>query len=339
VDLDVVFLGTAGSVPSAQRSPSATLLRRGGDRILVDCGEGTQRQLLRSSVGLVDLDLILLTHFHGDHVFGLPGLLKTYALRDRERPLPIVGPRGLGDLYRVLQPLIGRLPFELSLVELEPGEHVGLDGYRLEAHRASHRIAAQAYALAEEGRPGRFDVATARALGVPEGPAFGLLQRGEPVVLPSGETIRPEQVVGEGRRGRRVVLSGDTRPCKGVLEAAEGADVLVHEASFTVADAERARDTAHSTAREAAEVGKRAGVVLLALTHLGQRAHPREAKREARAVFASTVVPRDFDIIEVPFPERGRPELRRGAAAGDVVRREGAAAPSAADDEAKEDTP
>jgi ribonuclease Z len=275
MDLDVVFLGTAGSAPTARRAPSATLLRRGGWRVLVDCGEGTQRQLMRSVVGLPDLDLVALTHFHADHVLGLPGMLKTFALRERESDLVICGPPGLLDLFRVLDPLVGRLPFPLDLRECRPGDAIPDDGCRIEAHAASHRAPAIAWALIEDDRPGRFDVDAARSLGVVEGPQFGVLQRGGDVTLEDGTVVRSHDLVGEARRGRRVVLSGDTRPCATVLEAARGADLLVHEASFTAEDAARAAETGHSTANDAALLARQAGVRLLALTHLGGRALPR----------------------------------------------------------------
>ena len=339
MDLDVVFLGTSGSVPSPLRAPSATLVRRGGDRILIDCGEGTQRQLLRSSAGLVDLELLLFTHYHADHILGLPGLLKTFALRAREAELRVYGPPGLHAVFKAFEPFIGRLPFPVRIGEISPGEAVERDGYRLEAHRAAHRSPSNAWALVEDQRPGRFDVGQARALGVPEGPLFGALQRGEAVTTPTGETVQPEQVLGETRAGRRAVFSGDTRPCRGVLAAAHGADLLVHESSFTEEDAERAVETKHSTAREAAIVARTAEVRLLALTHLGQRARASDVKREAREQFSDTVVPRDFDIIDVPLPERGAPTLERGAAVGWAAARDLESAPAEGrNDEPEEDT-
>ena len=317
MDLDIVFLGTGGSAPSPSRGVSATLIRRGGERILLDCGEGTQRQLLRSTVGLVDLDMIVFTHYHGDHMLGLPGLLKTYALRNRERGLELYGPEGLRTLLRVLDPLVGRLPFPLHVRELEPGDQVPGDGYVLEASGVAHRATALAWALVEDARPGRFDVDLARSLGVPEGPLFGTLQRGENVTLVDGSVIEAAAVVGEGRAGRRIVFSGDTRPCDSLRAAATAADVLVHEATFVSDEHERARETGHSTAAEAAELAAEVGVDLLALTHLGARAPVRVVKAEARELHANTVVPRDFDTIEVPLPERGSPQLRRAGAARD----------------------
>ena len=180
MDLDVVFLGTAASMPTAQRSPAAMLVRRGGERLLFDCGEGTQRQLQRSAVGLPDLEEIFLTHFHADHFLGLPGMLKTFALRGRdETPLTVYGPRGLRELFKQLQPFVGRLPYPLNLVELEPGERVERGEYAIEAFAVDHGAEALGYALVEQERPGRFDVAAADALGVPAGPARGRLQAGE----------------------------------------------------------------------------------------------------------------------------------------------------------------
>jgi len=323
VDLDFVFLGTAASAPTAARGTAATLVRRGGDRLLVDCGEGTQRQLLRSDVGLVDLEHVFLTHLHADHVLGLPGMLKTFGLRGRESPVTVYGPRGTGALLGALGVVVGRVAYPLEVVELVPGDSVDRDGYRVETFAVAHRTTALGYALREEERPGRFDAAVADLLGVPNGPARGALQRGEAVTLPDGRTVLPTEVVGPARRGRTVVLSGDTAPAKSVVEAADGADVLVHEATFLADERERARETGHSTAADAALVAREAGVGLLALTHLSARYPPAEVADEARELFPRTVVPRDFDLLDVPLPERGEPELvarggRRGRATEDV---------------------
>jgi ribonuclease Z len=314
VDLDIVFLGTSGSAPTARRNPSALLLRRGGERLLFDCGEGTQRQLLRSSVGLVDLREIFLTHFHADHYLGLPGMLKTFALRDRDLPLTIYGPPGLRDLFGALRIVFGRLPYPLELVEVRAGDALERDGYRLLVFPVSHGVSAVGYALVEAPRPGRFDVETADALGVPPGPERGALQRGESITLADGRTLTPDAVLGPPRAGRTIVYPGDTAPTDVVRARAEGADVLVHEASFAEEEAERAGETMHSTARQAAEVARDAGVRLLALTHLSPRYFGPEVLREAREVFPQAVAPRDFDTIEVPFPERGQPELVKGGA-------------------------
>jgi ribonuclease Z len=314
VDLDLVFLGTAGSAPTAQRAPSALLVRRGGERLLIDCGEGTQRQLLRSDVGLVDLQEVFLSHYHADHYLGLPGMLKTFALRGREVPITIYGPRGLRDLFGALRRVFGRLTFEYELVELEPGDTLERGEYRLETFAVDHGVAAIGYALVEHPRPGRFDTDAAEALGIPVGPERGLLQRGEAVTLADGRVITPDSVLGPPRAGRKLVLAGDTAPAATVLAAAHGADLLVHEATFCEDERERARETLHSTAADAAEVARAAEVSMLALTHLSSRYFGHDVAREARAVFPETVVPRDYDVIELPFPERGSPQLVKGGA-------------------------
>jgi ribonuclease Z len=314
VDLDLVFLGTSGSMPTAQRAPTAILLRRGGERLLFDCAEGTQRQLLRSNVGLIELREVFLTHYHADHYLGLPGMLKTFALRGRELPMTIYGPRGLADLFGSLRRIFGKLTYPYELVELGHGDVLARDGYRLVTFPVNHGVSAIGYALVEEPRPGRFDVAAADALGIPAGPERGALQRGETVTLSDGRSITPELVLGEVRPGRKIVISADTAYSAGVVEAARTADVLVHEATFAEEERDRARETLHSTAAEAAAVALEADVGLLALTHLSNRYFGGEIEREAQAVFANTVVPRDLDIIVVPFQERGSPELVKGGA-------------------------
>ena len=314
MDLDVVFLGTSGSMPTAQRAPAATLVRRGGERLLFDCAEGTQRQLLRSDVGLVELREIFLTHYHADHFLGLPGMLKTFSLRGRESSLTVYGPPGLDDLFGSLRRIFGRLSYPLELEELRPGDALARDGYRIEPFAVEHGSEAVGYALVESERPGRFDVATADALGVPAGRERGELQHGTAITLADGRVVSPDDVLGPPRPGRKVVLSGDTAPCLPVLEAAVGADLLVHEATFCADERERAKETLHSTAAEAAEIARRAEVGLLALTHLSTRYAPSEIAAEARAVFPNTLVPRDFDLVEVPFRERGSPQLVKGGA-------------------------
>ena len=314
VELDVVFLGTSGSMPTAKRALSATLVRRGGDRLLFDCAEGTQRQLLRSDVGLVELEEVYLTHFHADHYLGLPGMLKTYSLRGRELPLRLYGPRGLHELVSALRRIFGRLSYAVEVVELEAGTVLDRAGYRVEAFAVEHGVTAIGYAIVESERPGRFDVETAAALGVPDGPDRGRLQRGEAVTLADGSVVTPEQVLGPARLGRRVVLAGDTGPAAAVVDVSAGADLLVHEATFLADERERARETCHSTAGEAALVAREAGVRMLALTHVSTRYFGHQVVEEARELFPQTVVPRDFDVVEIPFPERGSPELVRGGA-------------------------
>ena len=314
MDLDVVFLGTAGSMPTAQRAPAALLVRRGGERLLFDCAEGTQRQLLRSSVGLVELREVFVTHFHADHVLGLPGMFKTFALRGRDLPLDVYGPRGLVDLLGSLKRVVGKLSYELRLHELEPGDVLERDGYRLATFAVAHGVSALGWSLVESTRPGRFDVEAADALGVPDGPERGVLQRGESVTLPGGGTVAAEQVLGPPRSGRKLVVTGDTAPADEVVESAWGADLLVTEATYSEEERERAQETMHQTAAQAADLARRANVGLLALTHLSSRYFGPEIAREAREIFAETVVPRDFDVVDVPFAERGSPHLIKGGA-------------------------
>jgi ribonuclease Z len=314
VDLDLVFLGTSGSAPTARRAPSALLVRRGGERLLFDCGEGTQRQLLKSSIGLVDLREVFITHFHADHYLGLPGMLKTFALRGRDEPLTLYGPPGLRELYQALRQVFGRLTYEVELVEVRGGDALDRDGYKLLVFPVSHGTAAVGYALDEDPRPGRFDVETADALGIPPGRERGELQRGESVTLADGRVLTPDAVLGPPRPGRTIVYPGDTAPTELVQALAEKADVLVHEATFAEDERERAAETQHSTAVQAATIARDADVRLLALTHLSPRYAGSELVREAREVFERTVAPRDFDVIEVPFAERGEPTLVKGGA-------------------------
>jgi ribonuclease Z len=241
-------------------------------------------------------------------------MLKTFALRGRELPLTLYGPRGLGELLGALRRIFGRLTYEIVVVELAAGAALPRDGYELRTFAVRHGRDALGYALLEEERPGRFDVATADALGIPFGPERGALQAGAAVTLAGGRVVTPDEVLGAARPGRKLVLTGDTAPSDTVVEAALGADLLVHEATFCEDEAERARETEHSTALEAARVARDAGVRLLALTHLSSRYGGGDVEREARTVFPDTVVPRDFDLIEIPFQERGGPELVKSGA-------------------------
>jgi ribonuclease Z len=312
MDLAAIFLGTGGSVPSARRSTASVLIARGGDRLLFDCGEGTQRQMQRS-LGLVQVDEIYLTHFHADHILGLPGLLKSYDMTDREKPLVVHGPPGVRDLFKVLGPLLGRLRFGLDLVELSPGDVVGHDDYEVQAFEAKHGVRANGYALVEDERPGRFDPAAAKAAGVAEGPDFARLQRGE-AVEGSGGTVTPDQVMGPSRAGRTVVITGDTAPSPQTVAAAADAELLIHDASFAEEEVQRAAETGHSTVGQAAAVAAEAHVKLLALVHISSRYHVGKILEEATEVFEPTVAPKDFDVIEIPFPERGEPQLVQNGA-------------------------
>ena len=307
MDLNVVFLGTGGSVPSARRATACVLIRAGGARVLVDCGEGAQRQMINST-GLVQVDEIYVTHFHADHYLGLPGLLKTYDLLERQTPLRLVGPPGLIGLFEALRRIFGKLRYEVELVELEPGEALQHEGFEMRAFGVEHRMKALGFAYVEPPRPGRFDVDAARSLGITDDRDFGRLQRGEAISV-DGSEVRPDQVMGEPRAGRKLVITGDTSPSEMTRVAAHDAQLLVHDGTFAIEEAARAADTGHSTARDAALLAAEAEVGMLAIVHVSSRYNVSAVLSEAREAFPNTVAPRDFDLIEVPFPERGEPEL------------------------------
>ncbi|HET8592790.1 MAG TPA: ribonuclease Z [Solirubrobacterales bacterium] len=307
MDLSVIFLGTGGSVPSARRATACVLIRAGGSRILVDAGEGAQRQMILST-GLVHVDEIYVTHFHADHYLGLPGLLKTYDLLERQAPLRIVGPAGLGALFDALRRIFGRLRYEVELIELDPGEGVAHEGFEMRSFAVEHRMRALGYAFVEPERPGRFDVDAARGLGITDERDFGRLQRGETISV-SGADVTPDQVMGDPRQGRKVVITGDTSPSEMTRVAAHAAQLLVHDGTFAIEETERAAETGHSTARDAAALAKEADVEMLAIVHVSSRYSVGAVLDEAREVFPNTIAPRDFDLSEIPFPERGKPAL------------------------------
>jgi ribonuclease Z len=307
MDLNVVFLGTGGSVPSARRATACVLIRSGGARVLVDAGEGAQRQMINST-GLIQVDDVYITHFHADHYLGLPGLLKTYDLLERRKPLRIVGPAGLVELFEALRRIFGRLRYEVELVELEPGEGVEHDGFEMRAFGVEHRMRALGYAYVEPQRPGRFDVEAARGLGITDPHDFGRLQRGETISV-DGAEIRPDQVLGEPRHGRKIVITGDTGPCEMTRVAAHAAQLLIHDGTFALEESSRAAETGHSVARDAAQLAAEAEVEMLAIVHVSSRYNVSAVLGEAREAFPNTVAPRDFDLVEIPFPERGEPQL------------------------------
>ena len=304
MSLSLKFLGTSASRPTVERGVSSVALTREGETFLFDCGEGTQRQMMRYHVPF-SLGDVFFTHMHVDHWLGIVGLLRTMALQGRAEPLRLWGPEGSSRLLKRADALAGeRLGFPTEYRDLAPGEVVARAGYAIVPFPVvHHRTPSLGYALVEEDRRGRFNPDLARELGIPEGPLWGQIHRGRPVTLPDGRTIEPSALVGQPRPGRRVVVTGDTRPCDATAEAARGADLLVHEATFGHEEAERAAETGHSTAREAAQVAERAGATRLVLTHFSAR-YSRDAselEREARHVFPSVLVARDGLEVEVPF--------------------------------------
>jgi ribonuclease Z len=305
--MQVTFLGTGGAVPTTRRNTSGLLLRRDGERFLFDCGEGTQRQMMRFSTGFT-VSHVFLTHLHGDHVLGLPGLCQTLDFNDREEPLAIHAPPGTRRTVENLVGVTGARPdYPVRVSDARPGEvALRANEYEVRAFATDHRTRSVGYALVEDDRKGRFHREEAEELGVPEGPKFSRLHGGETVELDDGTVIEPEQVVGPPRPGRRVVYTGDTRPTGATVEAATDADLLVHEATFADERAERAGQTGHSTARQAAELANRAGAKRLALTHISSRyaGDASELDREAHEVAdCEAFVAEDGEAIDVPYPE------------------------------------
>ncbi len=304
--LIVRLLGTAASRPTIERGVSALAIIREGETLLVDCGEGTQRQMMRYGISFAFEDL-LFTHMHADHFLGLTGLLRTLQLQGRTEPLRLWGPVGSTKTLRACITLGGdRATFPVTISELEPGAFIRRHDYHIETFAVDHRqTASLGFALVEETRLGRFNPDLARQMGIPEGPLWGRIHKGEPIVLDDGRTIQPADLVGAPRRGRRIVVTGDTRPCAATIIAAQNADLLVHEATFSDDEAARALETGHSTAREAAEVARRAGVRQLVLTHISAR-YSSDAKmleREARTVFPKSTVARDGAEFVLPLTE------------------------------------
>ena len=311
--LTVTFLGTSAARPTVERGVSALTVMREGETLLFDCGEGTQRQMMRFGVGFTFTD-VFFSHFHADHILGLTGLVRTLGLQGREEPLHLYGPPGARRHLRSACDLgIERAPFEIAISELEAGDQLSRSAYDLEVIPVRHGRNAVGYALREHERLGRFNPEKARDLGVPEGPLWGRLHQGETVefdaVREDGvterRTVGPEDLVGAPRPGRLLVYSGDTRPCESIVAAAEGADLLIHEATFGHEERERARETEHCTALEAAQVALAARVRRLALTHLSARysAAPDLLRDEARQVFKETTVARDGMVLDVPFQD------------------------------------
>ena len=303
--LSITFLGTGAACPSIERNVAALALAREGETLLFDCGEGTQRQMMRYGVSFAFRE-IFFTHYHADHMLGVTGLMRTMGLQDRTLGVTLYGPRGAA---RILGAAIGlgieRNRFPIDIVELQAGDRISREEYDIVVFPTEHRADTVGYALVEHTRLGRFNPDRARELGVPEGPLWGRLHKGETVELPDGRRLGPADFVGEPRRGRTVVYTGDTRPSLGVIEVARGADLLIHDSTFGEEERARAEETGHSTAAQAAEVAREAGVRRLVLTHISPR-YTRDAPEllaEAKAVFPESVVARDGFMIDVPFAD------------------------------------
>ncbi|PNX50185.1 MAG: ribonuclease Z [Thermoplasmata archaeon M8B2D] len=299
--MSILFLGTGGSWPSVKRNVSSVALKRAGEIILFDCGEGTQRQFQKSKLSYMQISKIFITHFHGDHFLGLPGLIQTMQLNDREFPLHIYGPKGMIKLLNQLLSLGYFKPnYEIIGYEIDGGDVLEFDGYKISVMRVKHGIPALAYCFEEDMRPGKFDKVKALKLGIPEGPLFSNLQKGKIITLNHGRKITPDMVLGPSRKGRKIVFSGDTKPINEMINFAKNADVLIHEATFSSELKDLSSDYGHTTASQAAEIAKKAFVDKLFLIHISPRYNENNVMEEdAKKIFKNSVVPKDLHEFEI----------------------------------------
>ncbi len=299
--LNIIFLGTGGSWPTVRRNVTATALKRESDITLFDCGEGTQRQFQKSKFSYMQISKIFITHFHGDHFLGLPGLIQTMQLNDREKPLHIYGPKGIINLTKQLLSLgYFRPKYDIFTHEIKPEEKIEFDGYHIKPFKVEHNVSAFGYVFEENKRPGKFNKPKALELGVPEGPLFSKLQKGQQIRLEDGRKITPDMVMGPDRAGRKIVISGDTKPSENLFKNAKNADVLIHEATFLSELEKNANDYGHSTAAQAARIAKKANVEKLFLTHISPRyLKEKEIEEDAKKIFKKTFVPRDLQDYEI----------------------------------------
>jgi len=299
--LSVIFLGTGGSWPTVKRNVSSVAVKRGSEIILFDCGEGTQRQFQKSNLSYMQISKIFITHFHGDHFLGLPGLIQTMQLNDREAPVYIYGPRGMNELTSQLLSLgYFRPSYNIISHEINDGDTIDFDGYVVRALQASHNVPALAYSVEEDKRPGKFNKPKALKLGIPEGPLFSKLQHGQSVTLANGKKITPDMILGPSRIGRKIVITGDTKPSAKLVDFSKDADVLIHDATFDSELEEIAGQYGHTTAYQAAEIAKKAKVEKLFLTHISPRYNDyRVLEDDAKKIFKNSFVARDFQEIEV----------------------------------------
>ena len=299
--LSIIFLGTGGSWPTVKRNVSSVALKRAGEIILFDCGEGTQRQFQKSNLSYMQISKIFITHFHGDHFLGLPGIIQTMQLNDRDLPLHIYGPKGINQLLKQILSLGYFKPnYPIFSHVVEEGNVLDFDGYKIYILNVKHGIPAVAYSLVEDIRPGKFDKPKALAMGIPEGPLFSKLQKGETVILKNGKKITSKMVLGPPRNGRKIVFSGDTQPIKEMIDFAKNADILIHEATFESELKDVAGEYGHTTAYQAAEIAKKANVERLFLLHLSPRyINHKIIEDDARKIFKNSFVPKDFEEIEI----------------------------------------
>jgi ribonuclease Z len=288
--LNIIFLGTGGSWPTVKRNVTSIAIKRGREIILFDCGEGTQRQFQKSKLSYMQISKIFITHFHGDHFLGIPGLIQTMQLNDREKPLHIYGPKGMVDLTKQLLSLGYFKPsYELIAHEIDEVDELDFNEYKIKPFRVNHGIPALGYSLIENKRPGKFNKKKALELGIPEGPFFSRIQKGQTITLENGKKITPEMILGPARDGRKIVISGDTRPIKKIIDFSKDADVLIHEATFSSEFKDIAGDYGHSTSIDAANIAKKANVKKLFLTHISPILFELEAQKSLSQCLSSTL--------------------------------------------------
>jgi len=299
--LRIIFLGTGGSWPTMKRNVSSLAIKRGSEILLFDCGEGTQRQFQQSNLSFMQISKIFITHFHGDHFLGLPGLIQTMQLNDRDTPLHIYGPKGMEELTDHLLTLgYFRPSYEIISHDITNGDEVEFEEYSIHVLKVKHNVPAFSYCLEEQQRPGKFNKPKALELGIPEGPLFSKLQCGQTITLANGKNITPDMILGPSRKGRKIVISGDTMPCEEMIAFSKNADVLVHEATFDSELEDIAKDYGHTTAAQAAEIAKKADVEKLFLVHVSPRyLDYRVLENDARKIFVQSFVPKDFQEIEI----------------------------------------
>ena len=303
--LRVIFLGTGGTLPTINRNPSAIFVNRRGEMMLFDCGEGTQQQMMRAKTGM-KLTSIFITHFHADHFLGVPGLIQTMSFNGRTEPLDIYGPRWTKQFVRLLIELgYYKLGFQIAPHELEGGDVIDRGDYIIRAIATDHGVPSLGYVLEEKKRTGRFNRERAIELGIPIGPLFSKLQKGEPVTI-NGRVIMPSDVVGPGRPGRKLVYSGDTRPCESLAKESEGADLLIHDGTLADELHDWALETKHTTAGEAAQLAKKAGVKQLVLTHISSRYSESTELllRDAKNIFENVKIAQEFMEIEIQLSDK-----------------------------------
>lgn len=298
--LKITFLGTSGTTPSVERNPSSILIQLGKHRILFDCGEGTQRQMMLAKTGF-KLDGVFITHLHTDHFLGVFGLLETLSLNEREEKLTIYSPdsKFLSGMFKAFG--YEHLSFPVEVIDLKDGDEADFGDFRVVSFQTDHIVNSLGYALIEEDRPGKFDRKKAEELGIPPGPLYSDLVNGENVKV-GDRVITPDMVVGNPRHGRKIVYTGDTRPCESVA-VINNPDVLIHDGAFTSELQEWSEETKHSTAREAAEIARKTNAELLVLTHISAR-YSKDATpllEEAKEVFENTIIAQDFYSFEVQY--------------------------------------